>query len=355
MGPDGSASFGAESPSVAYNPTANEYLVVWTATTTSRRSSMTRSRSSASGSRAAERRSVAGSASPSRAPTATRLYAEEPSVAYDRPRTSTWSLGGRDGTSEEFEICGQRLSLPARRSASTTSASPTWARTQRELQRRAPSVATTRTRTSTSSSGPATTTRRRSSTTSSRSSPSGSPRPAAEIGTNDFRVSEHGPGRQPDFGRLDAGVAYNRPANEYWSPGGRRSAPHVGQRVRDLRPSGCPRPAPRPAANDFRISDMGPALTQLRRVRSRRRLQRRRERVPRRLVGRRQTAPLVDGEFEIFGQRLTATGPRRAQTTSASPSGRGREPGLLYPGAERRPRPGRKRVPGRLAGPDRRE
>jgi hypothetical protein len=176
MGPDGDIDFGAFNPKVAYNPTGNEYLVVW---------------------------------------------------------------DGDDTTTLEFEVYGQRL-------AGAT---------------------------------------------------------GAEVGTNDFRLSDRGPDGNTAFGAANPAVAYNRANNEYlvvWQGidptlgekeiFGQRLAAATGAEV---------------GANDFRISDMGPdrdttyaafhpavAANATNREN---------------LVvwaGEDNTAPLLEGEFEIFGQRF---------------------------------------------------
>jgi hypothetical protein len=127
------------------------------------------------------------------------------------------------------------------------------------------------------------------------------------VGANDFRISDMGPNGDTKFAALYPAVAYNGVNNEYlvaWTGDdttddeyeiyGQRLAAATGAEV---------------GANDFRISDMGPegnpgfsgydpevayngANNEY-------------------LVawwGDDDTAPLVKNEFEIFGQRLAATG-----------------------------------------------
>ena len=132
----------------------------------------------------------------------------------------------------------------------------------------------------------------------------------AQIGTNDFRISDMGPDGNASYSARNPAVAYNSTSNQYlvvWY-GDDDDGPLVdgedeifGQRLdADGNPVGT---------NDFRISDMGPdgntaydaitpavvynSLTHEYLVVWR---------------GDDNTAPLVDGEYEIFGQRLHAMG-----------------------------------------------
>ncbi len=132
----------------------------------------------------------------------------------------------------------------------------------------------------------------------------------AEMGANDFRISDMGPDGDTAYDAQDPAVAYNSHDhqflvvwegdddtgslvdNEYEIYGQRLTAGGVGT-----------------GTNDFRISDMGgtgnadydaanPAVAYDSQTNEY-------------LVvwqGDDNTAPLVDGEFEIFGQRLNATG-----------------------------------------------
>jgi hypothetical protein len=131
----------------------------------------------------------------------------------------------------------------------------------------------------------------------------------AEVGVNDFRLSDMGPEGNPDFDAFFPAVAYNGAANEYlvvWY-GDDKTALLVneeyeifGQRLDAV--TGTP-----VGANDFRISDMGPdgnadfdafhpavayngVNNQYLVVWS----------------GADNTGILVAGEFEIFGQQLNA-------------------------------------------------
>jgi hypothetical protein len=132
-----------------------------------------------------------------------------------------------------------------------------------------------------------------------------------EIGANDFRISDMGPDGNTDFDAFNTSVAYNSTSNEYlvvWQ-GDNDTPPLVddeseiyGQRINAATGAEV-------GTNDFRISDMGndgntaynassPAVAYNATNNEY-------------LVvwqGDDSTLPLVDGEFEIFGQRLSATG-----------------------------------------------
>ena len=131
-----------------------------------------------------------------------------------------------------------------------------------------------------------------------------------EIGTNDFRLSDMGPDGDITFDGFECAVAYNNLNNEFlvvWEGdddvAGLSDGEFeiFGQRIDGT--AGGPL-----GANDFRISDMGPdgvltldavhpAVTY--------------NRVDNEYLvvwsGDDGTPPLVDGEFEIFGQRLAGT------------------------------------------------
>ncbi|HNJ44403.1 MAG TPA: hypothetical protein PKZ53_28235, partial [Acidobacteriota bacterium] len=128
-----------------------------------------------------------------------------------------------------------------------------------------------------------------------------------EIGTNDFRISDMGPDGDANFDALNASVAYNSTNNEYlvvWD-GEDNTSPLVdgeseifGQRVNAATGAEI-------GVNDFRISDMGPngdaaydAFNPSVAYNSTNNEY---------LVvwsGDDNTAPFVDNEFEIYGQRL---------------------------------------------------
>jgi Ca2+-binding RTX toxin-like protein len=247
MGPDGNTTFGAFSAAIAYNPQANQFLVVWSGADTT------------VGEREIWGRLVDTAGNPlggnfrisDMGPDGDANYdAFNPAVTYNAQANEylvVWS--GDDNTAPlveaEFEIFGQRLS------ASGT-----------------------------------------------------------EVGTNDSRLSDMGPDGNVSYGAFNPAVTYNAQANEYlvvWS-GDDNTAPLVeaefeifGQR---LSASGT-----ETGTNDFRLSDMGPdgnvsygafnpAVTYNAQANEY-------------LVvwsGDDNTAPLVEAEFEIFGQRLSASG-----------------------------------------------
>jgi hypothetical protein len=134
----------------------------------------------------------------------------------------------------------------------------------------------------------------------------------AEIGTNDFRISDMGPDGNANFDAFEPGVVYNSTNNEYlviWY-GDDNIAPLVdnefeifGQRLDNT--------GVEIGTNDFRISDMGPngdvnygvfpvAPSVVYNSTNNEYL----------VVwpGDDNTAPLVDGELEVFGQRLSNLG-----------------------------------------------
>ena len=251
MGPDGNASYEAYDTRVAYNPAANEYLVVWagednTPPLIDNEFEIFAQRVAAGGAPLGGRIRVSDMGPDGD----TRYVAGEPSVAYNPAANAylvTWA--GDDDTpplvDNEREIFGQQLTAAG-----------------------------------------------------------------VEVGANDFRISDLGPDGNVGYTAGSPSVAYGAAANEYlvtWE-GDDNTAPLVddefeifGQR---LTAAGAGA-----GANDFRISDMGPdgnksyeafhasvaynpADNQY-------------------LViwnGDDNTAPLVNNEFEIFGQRLTAAG-----------------------------------------------
>jgi hypothetical protein len=132
------------------------------------------------------------------------------------------------------------------------------------------------------------------------------------VGDNDFRISDMGPDGDTNYGADEPAVAYNGVNNEYlvvWH-GDDNTAPLVvneseihGQRLDAATGAQI-------GANDFRLSDMGPdgntsfgavsAAVAYNRVNNEY------------LVvwsGDDNTAPLVNDEFEIFGQRFSPLDP----------------------------------------------
>lgn len=253
MGPDGNATFDASSPAVAYNPTNNEYLVVW-------------SGSDNTGALISDEFEIFGQRID--AATGTEVGTNDfrlsdmgpdgnfnfsafaPAVAYNPTNNEylvVWT--GDDNTAplvdNENEIFGQRIDAAT----------------------------------------------------------------GAEVGTNDFRLSDMGPNGGTSFGASAPAVAYNSTNNEYlvvWE-GDDDTAPLVdneseifGQRIDAATGAEV-------GTNDFRLSDMGPdgnanfdalnpavaynpthneylAVWE----------------------GEDNTGTLIDEEFEIFGQRINA-------------------------------------------------
>jgi hypothetical protein len=195
MGPDGTSGFDAGESSVAYNPAANEYLVVWsgddnTPPLVDNELEIFAQRVAANGARLGGRIRVSEQGANGNPDTSARL----PSVAYNRAANEylvVWQ--GEDGVSDELEIWGQRLSAAG-----------------------------------------------------------------AEVGGIDFRISDMGPDGNRDYNATQATVVANPSANEYlvvWE-GDDNTPPLVndefevfGQR---LTASGQ-----QTGANDFRISEQG--------------------------------------------------------------------------------------------------
>ena len=127
-----------------------------------------------------------------------------------------------------------------------------------------------------------------------------------ELGINDFRISDMGPDSDPSFDAVDPAVAFNNINNEYLVVWSGEDGPVIGefeiycQRLNGVTGSEV-------GANDFRISDMGPdgydtydakAPAVIYNSQNNNYL----------VVwsGDDNSGTLVDGESEIFGQRLDA-------------------------------------------------
>ncbi len=132
----------------------------------------------------------------------------------------------------------------------------------------------------------------------------------AEIGTNDFRISDMGPDGNTNFGAFRPVVAWNATDNEYlvvWT--GDDNTGMLVDGENEIFGQRLSAAGGELGANDFRISDMGPdgntsygagdpAVAW-------------NSTADEYLVtwsGDDDTAPLVNNEFEIFGQRLNAAG-----------------------------------------------
>jgi hypothetical protein len=253
MGPNGNPAFDAFDPAVAYNGVNNEYLVVWQGddTTDNEQEIYGQRLNAATGAEVGANDFRISDMGPDGN---TDFAASNAAVAYNGAANEYLVVWGGDDNIKsdflyhEYEIYGQRLSATG-----------------------------------------------------------------AEVGDNDFRISDMGDDGFEIFGAFHPAVAYNAAANEYlvaWE-GHDNTAPLVygefeifGQRLRAA--SAAPI-----GANDFRISDMGPdgdtrfgaAFPAVASNGSTNEY----------LVvwmGDDDTAPLVEGEYEIFGQRLnTASGP----------------------------------------------
>ncbi|MFN8392930.1 MAG: Ig-like domain-containing protein [Bdellovibrionota bacterium] len=249
MGPNGNLSYGAYDPAVAYNPTANEYLVVWWGDDNS--GSLVSGEYEIYGQRingatGAEVGSNDFRISDMGSDGSTASSAMKPAVVYN-PSSNEYLVvwQGIDGTTDQ-EIYAQRLA--------------------------------------------------------------GSN--AAEIGTNDFRISDMGDSSNPVPGARSPSIAYNATQNEYlvvWEGndgvGGLAPLEYeiYGQRLDASTGAET-------GTDDFRISDMGPdgdarynALTPKVAWESR---------DNRYLVvwgGDDNSGSLVNEEFEIYGQLLSGT------------------------------------------------
>jgi hypothetical protein len=247
VGPDGNANFDGQDPAVAYNSQANQYLVVWEGDDSTHNETEIYGRLLDTGGGPLGGEFRVSDMGPDGN---VNFAASDPSVAYDAQANEylvVWE--GDDNTAplvdNEFEIFGQRLSAAG-----------------------------------------------------------------AEIGANDFRISDMGPNGNINFAAFDPSVVHNSQSNEYlavWE-GDDDTAPLVDNE-REIFGQRLSTAGGALGTNDFRISDMGPdgnanfdgrdpaAATG---------------------PGAREytvfwegddnTAPLVDNEFEIFGQRLSTAG-----------------------------------------------
>jgi hypothetical protein len=257
MGTDGDPNFGAGQPAVAYNPTSNEYLVVWsgdddTAPLVNNELEIFGQRLNADPATFEEVGKNDFRISDMGLDGDTRFGAKNPAVAYNPTANEylvVWDGNDNSLAAGESEIYGQRLDA--------------------------------------------------------------SPAAFGEVGTNDFRISDMGPDGNVNFGAFVPAVAYNGANNQYlvaWS--GDDDTGTLADNENEIfgqRLNADPAAFGEVGTNDFRISDMGPdgnpsfdafrpsvayngANNQY-------------------LVawsGDDDTGALVGGEFEIFGQRLDA-------------------------------------------------
>ncbi len=253
MGPNGNASYGAYSPAVAYNNTNNEYLVVWqgdddTGALVDAESEIYGQRINAATGAEVGTNDLRISDMGSDGDTAYGAFG--PVVAYnsaDNQYLVVWY--GDDNTAPlvdgEYEIFGQRLTATG-----------------------------------------------------------------AGTGSNDFRISDMGPNGDTVYDAQDPAVAYNSTDNEYlvvWE--GDDDAGALVDNESEIFGQRLTAAGAGTGTNDFRLSDMGPDGSTLYTAYN-----------PavaynsadnQYLVvwqGDDDTAPLVDNEYEIYGQRLTAAG-----------------------------------------------
>ncbi len=241
MGPDGNPDYHAGTASVAYNPTAGEYLVVWdgddnTAPLVDNEREIFAQRLSASGAPLGERMRVSEQGTDGDP----ESEVASPSVAYN-PSTNQYLVvwSGEIATSEDFEIWAQRLSSTGQ-----------------------------------------------------------------EVGGSDFQISNMGPGGGANYSAFGPSVAANPTTGEYlvvWS-GDHNVMPLVdgefeifGQRLSAEGVQVDP--------NDFRISDIGPNGNANHDANN--------PNVAYNATGNGylvawESDDLVDGETEIFAQRLSA-------------------------------------------------
>jgi len=249
MGPNGNTSFSANDPAVAYNSANNEYSPVWDGNDTTpftQHEIFAQRVVAATGAETGDNDFHVSDIGPNH----TSFAAFDPAMAYNSANNEylvVWE--GDDNTSPlgdgDFEIFGQRIDAAS----------------------------------------------------------------GAEVGTNDFRISDMGPDGDDDFRALDPAVAYNSANNEYlvvWQSDD-DTAPLVDQELEIFGQRLDAATGAEVGTNDFCISDMGPdgntnfhaTFVSLAYNSANNEY----------LVvwhGDDDTAPLVDNEFEIFGQRIDA-------------------------------------------------
>ena len=247
MGPDGDPSFDAYDPAVAYNSTANEYLVVWEGDFTVSEDEIFGQRLASDGTEIG----VNDFRISDMGPDGNAAFdAHVPTMVYNNTANEYLVIWNGDDDSgplveNEEEIFGQRLASDG-----------------------------------------------------------------TEVGVNDFRISDMGPDGNTGFQGDDPAAAYNSTANEYlvvWE-GDDNTAPLVdgeyeiyGQRLAS--------DGTEVGVNDFLLSDMGPDGNDL--FDASNPVVAYNSLANEYLVvwqGEDDTGLLVDGELEIFGQRLAADG-----------------------------------------------
>jgi hypothetical protein len=300
-GPDGNPSFDANAPAVAYDGTANRFLVVWQANDTAGSGQEIYGRFvSATGAPLGAQMRISDMGPEGD----TRFDALKPAVAYNA-RAGEYLVVwyGDDGIDDELEIYGQRLSATgAQVGANDFRISQVGPDGDERFDAFRPSVA----------SDPETNEylvawyadvrgdnefeiygQRLSA-------------PGAEVGANDFRISDMGPEKNESFDAFKPAVAFASGAHEYlvvWygDDGVDDELEIYGQR---LSAAGAAL-----GANDFRISHMGPDGSHA--FQAARPDAAYDSQTNEYLVawdGDDDRGGLVDNEFEIFGQRLSAAG-----------------------------------------------
>ncbi len=130
-----------------------------------------------------------------------------------------------------------------------------------------------------------------------------------QLGTNDFRISDMGPDGDPAFDGSDPSVAHLAPTDEYlvvWEGDG-DAVPAAGKEIYGQRLGGAA--ADERGTNDFRISDMGPdGNTSFGAFNPELTANPRAGEFMVSWVGDDDTPPLIDDKFEVFGQRVSAVG-----------------------------------------------
>jgi hypothetical protein len=342
MGPNGSTAFAAFLPSVAYNPTADEYLVVWhgddnTAPLVNEEYEIFAQRLSGSGAPLGGRIRVSEQGADGNPAS----LAFQPSVAYN-PAANEYLVAwtGEIGTSSEVEIWAQRLSAAgAEVGGSDFQVSDMGPDGNPSYNAVEPSVVANPTANEylvvwRGDDNTAPLVDEEYEVFGQRLTAAG-----AQTGTNDFRISAQGADGNPDSAAVEPSVAYDSTANEYlvawtgdvgtgtsdeleiWA----RRLSAVGERVG--------------GSDDLQISDMGPAADAgydalIPRVAAN-------PTANEYLVvwlGDDDTAPLVNDEFEIFGQRLTAAGAQTgtndfrisAQGPDGNPASQAFEPSVAH-------------------------
>ena len=305
VGVDGNTAIGAVEPAVAYNSTNNQYLVVWSGDNVDGDFEISGQRLTASGSEIGLDFGISSMGTPG----SSLFDAGNPDVAYntaDNEYLVVWDADDNTAplVDNEFEIFGQRLSAATGNSVGVddfriSDMGPNGDFAYSALN---PAVAYNSTGNDYvvvwyGDDNIAPLVEGENEIFRQRLSAAG-----VELGANDFRVSDMGSDGSADFAALDPDVAYNSTNNEYlvvWKGDDVTNGEFeiFGQRLNGT--------AANLGTNDFRISDLGPdpnalfdadhpSVTYSAAVNEY-------------LVvwnGDDDTAPLVDNEFEIFGQRL---------------------------------------------------